>query len=90
MCVQVQLGMRTKLALSLYNDEALPFSFALDKASYDASDALLAASVGKPLLDVQPVSGTVPPKSKVGNVDSKAGVPCRAAEQGEAGRQHPK
>jgi hypothetical protein len=65
MCVQVQLGMRTKLALSLYNDEALPFSFALDKASYDASDALLAASGGKPLLDVQPVSGTVPPKSKV-------------------------
>lgn len=57
--------MRTKLALSLYNDESLPFSFALDKASYDASDALLAASGGKPLLDMQPVSGIVPPKSKV-------------------------
>jgi hypothetical protein len=37
--------MRTKLALSLYNDEKLPFSFAL--------------------LDVQPVSGTVLPKSTV-------------------------
>lgn len=56
--------MRTKLTLSLCNDEHLPFSFALDKASYDASDALLAASGGKPLLDVQPASGTVGPNSK--------------------------
>lgn len=63
--MQVQLGMRTKLALSLCNDEHLPFSFALDKASYDASDALLAASGGKPLLEVQPTSGTVAPNSKV-------------------------
>lgn len=57
--------MRTKLTLSLCNDEHLPFAFALDKASYDASDALLAASGGKPLLDVQPTSGTVAPHSKV-------------------------
>jgi hydrocephalus-inducing protein len=65
---QVQLGMRTRMTLCLVNDEHLPFRFALDKASYDASDALLAASGGKPLLDVQPSSGTVPPKSKVGAV----------------------
>lgn len=57
--------MRTKLILSLCNDEHLPFSFALDKATYDASDALLAASGGKPLLEVQPTSGTVAPHSKV-------------------------
>jgi hypothetical protein len=62
---QVQLGMHTRLALSLINDEHLPFTFALDKASYDASDALLAASGGKPLLDMQPTSGTVAPNSKV-------------------------
>jgi hydrocephalus-inducing protein len=62
---QVQLGVCGKLAVSLVNDEHLPFSFVLDKASFDASDALLAAAGGKPILDIQPVSGVVPANSKV-------------------------
>jgi hypothetical protein len=63
---QVQLGVRGKIKFTLNNDEHLPFTFALDKASYDASGALLAASGGKPLLDIQPASGTVAANSKVG------------------------
>eukprot|EP00775_Hariotina_reticulata_P008964 gene8964-9139_t len=62
---QVQLGVSGKLAVSLANDEHLPFSFVLDKASYDASDALLAAAGIRPILDIQPVSGVVPANSKV-------------------------
>lgn len=63
--LQVQLGVRGKIIFALLNDEHLPFSFSLDKSSYDASDALLAASGGKPLLDIQPVTGTVGANSKV-------------------------
>lgn len=62
---QVQLGVRGKIMFTLVNDEHLPFSFSLDKGTYDASDALLAASGGKPLLDIQPASGTVAANSKV-------------------------
>jgi hypothetical protein len=62
---QVQLGVRGKIKFTLNNDEHLPFTFALDKASYDASDALLAASGGKPLLEIQPAAGTVAANSKV-------------------------
>jgi hypothetical protein len=63
--LQVQLGVRGKIKFTLNNDEHLPFTFALDKASYDASDALLAASGWKPLLDIQPAAGTVAANSKV-------------------------
>lgn len=63
--LQVQLGVRGKITFSLVNDEHLPFAFVLDKTSYDGSGALLAASGGKPLVDIQPASGTVPANSKV-------------------------
>lgn len=63
--LQVQLGVLGKIKFTLNNDEHLPFTFALDKTSYDASDALLAASGGKALLDIQPAAGTVPANSKV-------------------------
>jgi hypothetical protein len=63
--LQVQLGVRGKIKFTLNNDEHLPFTFALDKASYDASDALLVASGGKALLDIQPASGTVAANSEV-------------------------
>ncbi|WIA13448.1 hypothetical protein OEZ85_007028 [Tetradesmus obliquus] len=62
---QVQLGVRGKIKFTLNNDEHLPFTFALDKTSYGASDALLAASGGKALLDIQSAAGTVPANSKI-------------------------
>ena len=76
--LQVQLGVRGKIVFMLINDEHLPFSFSLDKSSYDASDALLAASGGKPLLDIQPASGTVGANSKVRLVHMHA---CCAVQQ---------
>jgi hypothetical protein len=49
----------------LHNDEHLPFSFVLDKSSYDATPELLAVNRGKPVLDISPCTGTVPAGSQV-------------------------
>ena len=62
----VQIGVRGKIAFTLVNDEAAPFAFTLDKASYDATPELLAAAGGgAPVLEVTPDTGTVPPRGKV-------------------------
>ena len=49
----------------LHNDEHLPFSFVLDKASYGATLELLAVTRGKPVLEITPSSGTIPAGSQV-------------------------
>jgi hypothetical protein len=61
---QVQIGVQGKISLTLVNDEHLPFAFAWDKGSYDAGEALVAASGGSPLLNMQPSSGMIPPNSQ--------------------------
>lgn len=61
----VQLGVRARLGLALVNDEAVPFVFALDKASYGASPELVAAAGGPAELEITPDSGTVLPHAKV-------------------------
>ena len=63
---RVQLGVRGKLPLAIVNEEILPFSFTLSKASYDAAPELLAAAGGGAALQFSPDSGTVPPGGKVG------------------------
>lgn len=62
---RVQLGVRGKLPLAIVNDEVLPFSFSLNKASYDAAPELLAVAGGAAALEFVPDSGTVPPGGKV-------------------------
>lgn len=62
----VQIGVRGKSRFSIVNDEAAPFAFALDKASYDATPELLAAAGGgPPVLELTPDGGMVPPRGKV-------------------------
>lgn len=63
--LQVQLGVRMRQVVALINDEALPFTWALDKATYDATpEALAATPRGKPVLDITPASGTLAPHSR--------------------------
>jgi hypothetical protein len=57
----------------LYNDEHLPFTFNLDKASYDATPEVVAAAGGKVVLDITPTHGTIPPGGQVRGWHSRLG-----------------
>lgn len=64
--LQVQLGVKGKQVITLFNDEHIPFHYSLDRSSYDATDELVASTGKKPALEITPVSGSIPPNSKVG------------------------
>jgi hydrocephalus-inducing protein len=55
-------GARGHATLTLLNQEDMPFTFTLDKASYDASDQQVASTGRRPVLEFEPSSGTIPPQ----------------------------
>ena len=61
---QVMLGRKGHEKVELINSENIPFTFALDKATYDATDDIVKAT-GPPAVLFQPSSGTVPPNSSI-------------------------
>lgn len=62
---QVLVGGKAKATITLVNHEHLPFQFSLDKASYDATDELVASMGQQPAVTFEPSAGAVAPHSSV-------------------------
>jgi hydrocephalus-inducing protein len=53
-------GARGRATVALVNSESLPFEFALDKVSYDATPEIVASNGRRPIVEFEPSSGLVP------------------------------
>ncbi|KAG2489301.1 hypothetical protein HYH03_012133 [Edaphochlamys debaryana] len=62
---QILIGCKGHATITLMNNEHLPFQFAFDKNSYDATDDLIKATGLRPVVELEPSSGSVPPHSSV-------------------------
>ena len=60
---QVLVGHRGHATVELVNSEDLPFDFALDKATYDATEDIIRGSGKPPVISFEPTRGTVAPHS---------------------------
>lgn len=58
-------GARGHATVMLINSEDLPFTFAFDKSSYDASDQQLASTGQRAVVEFEPSSGTIPPQGSI-------------------------
>lgn len=61
----VQVGAKRQETIQLTNEEDVPFAFHLDKESYEATEQRIASTGRKPVLEFEPSSGTVGPKSSL-------------------------
>ena len=62
---KVQAGARSRESVYLVNNELVPFNFAFDKATFEATDQRVAASGRPPVVDFSPSTGVVPPNSRL-------------------------
>lgn len=62
---QVLLGRTGKGSVELINSEDVPFSFAFDKSTYDATDDIIEASGQQPAVTFEPSRGTLQPNSSL-------------------------
>ena len=62
---RVQVGRTGRSRVELINDEDVPFDFALDKATYDATDDIIAGRGRPALVSFEPSRGTVSPQGRL-------------------------
>eukprot|EP00898_Chlorokybus_atmophyticus_P005824 jgi/Chlat1/6242/Chrsp44S05765 len=62
---QILVGAKGKELIHLVNGEHVPFTFSLDRSSYDTGESSHPTSTTTPLLTFSPSSGTVPPNSSL-------------------------
>ncbi|KXZ49496.1 hypothetical protein GPECTOR_21g722 [Gonium pectorale] len=62
---QILIGCKGHATVTLVNSEHLPFHFAFDKTTYDATDELVKATGQPPMVVLEPSSGTVPAQGSV-------------------------
>ena len=62
---QILIGCKGHATLTLVNNEHLPFQFAFDKNSYDATEELIKATGLRPVVELEPSSGVVPAQGSV-------------------------
>ena len=58
-------GAKGRATVRLTNDEDMPFQWSLDRATYDATDELVASLGRPPCVQFEPSSGTVPARGYV-------------------------
>jgi hypothetical protein len=58
-------GARGTATLYLVNNEPLPFAFSLDQASYEASTQQAALLGRRPVVDIRPAQGVIPPHGRL-------------------------
>ncbi|GMH35419.1 hypothetical protein BSKO_03287 [Bryopsis sp. KO-2023] len=59
------IGARSRVPVSLVNDEHLPFTFKLVKTTFEASDDVIRSTGKRPIVEFNPSSGIVPPNSRL-------------------------
>ena len=59
------LGARARDTVYLINNEELPFPFAFDKASFEAGDDRMALTGQRPVVEIEPISGTLQPGQRL-------------------------
>jgi hydrocephalus-inducing protein len=59
------MGCKGHATLYLINSEQLPFSYAFDKSTYDASSEVLASTGQPPVIDFEPSTGTIGPGERL-------------------------
>ena len=61
----VQVGGKVRETVHMVNEEAIPFEFSFDKASFEATAARLAMTGQRPTCTFEPLSGSVAPNSRL-------------------------
>lgn len=61
----VQVGGKVRETIHIVNEEAIPFEFAFDKSSFEATAARIASTGQQPTCQFAPLSGSVPPNGRL-------------------------